>query len=178
MKLLEAQQRFSKLEQVKNAYRSRDIGLLLDERGEKLRSSIRRLIDARVIERIARDLYWHPTTAPTRYQPIEEIAALLRFGCICFIGMESAASRWGVISQIPVDRLTVVTSGREGLFCTPFGSIEYIHTKADAFEITANTIEVPDSPLKLATKQYTVAGLKRARRSLDLIIWEELADEQ
>ena len=71
-----------------------------------------------------------------------------------------------------------MTSGREGLFCTPFGSIEYIHTKADAFEITANTIEVPDSPLKLATKQYTVAGLKRARRSLDLIIWEELADEQ
>ena len=91
--------------------------------------------------------------------------------------MESAASRWGIISQIPVDRLTVVTSGREGIFPTPFGTIEFIHTAADALEIMTNTVDLPDSPLRLATKRYTVIGLKRARRSLDLIDEKELADE-
>ena len=40
-----------------------------------------------------------------------------------------------------------------------------------------NTVDVPDSPLRLATKRYTVTGLKRARRSLDLIDEKELADE-
>lgn len=178
MKVLEAQRRFAQFEHVKNAYRSRDIGLMLDESGEKLRSSIRRLVDARVVERVARDLYWHPTTAVTRFQPIEEIAALLRIGCACYVGMESAASRWGIISQIPVNHLTVVTTGREGLFSTPFGTIEFIHTKADALEIVMNTVDVPGSPLRLATKRYTVVGLKRAHRSLDLIDWEELEDDQ
>ena len=177
MKLMEAQRRFAQLEHVKNAYRSRDIGLLLEERGEKLRSTIRRLTDVRIIERVARDLYWHHTTASTRYRPVEEIAALLRIGSTCYVGMESAASRWGIISQIPVDRLTVVTSGREGIFPTPFGTIEFIHTAADALEIMTNTVDVPDSPLRLATKRYTVIGLKRARRSLDLIDEKELADE-
>ena len=139
MKLMEAQRRFAQLEHVKNAYRSRDIGLLLEERGEKLRSTIRRLTDVRIIERVARDLYWHRTTASTRYRPVEEIAALLRIGSTCYVGMESAASRWGIISQIPVDRLTVVTSGREGIFPTPFGTIEFIHTAADALEIMTFT---------------------------------------
>ena len=178
MKVLEAQRRFSQIEHVKNAYRSRDIELLLEERGEKLRSTIRRLIDTRILVRVSRDLYWHPTTTATKFQPIEEIAALLRIGSSCYVGMESAASRWGIISQIPVDRLTVVTTGREGAFPTPFGTIEFIHTRADAFEIAENTVDVPNSPLRLATRRYTVVGLKRARRSLDLIDWEELEDEQ
>ena len=47
MKTLEAQRRFSQLENAKNSYRSRDIELLLEERGEKLRSTIRRLATKR-----------------------------------------------------------------------------------------------------------------------------------
>lgn len=177
MRLMEAQRRFARFEQEKNAYRSRDIGLLLNEQGEKLRSTIRRLTDAGIVVRVARDLYWHNTAASTRYQPLEEIAAALRTGCVCYVGMESAAARWGIISQMPVDRLTVVTSGREGLFPTPFGTIEFIHTRADALEILQNTVDVPRCPLRLATKHYTVVGLRRARRSLDLIEKEGLANE-
>lgn len=71
----------------------------------------------------------------------------------------------------------MVTSGREGVFPTSFGTIEFIHTSADALEIMSNTVVVPDSPLLLATKRYAVTGLKRARRSLDLIDWEKLEDE-
>ncbi len=66
----------------------------------------------------------------------------------------------------------------EGLFSTPFGTIELIHTKAYALKITLNTVDVPESPLRLATKRYTVVGLKRAHRSLDLVDWEELEDDR
>ncbi|MFC1236434.1 hypothetical protein [Vibrio sp. F74] len=35
----------------------------------------------------------------------------------------------GDISQILMDRLTVVTKGRNGTFSTPYGVIEFTHTK-------------------------------------------------
>ena len=107
---------------------------------------------------------------------IEEVAVALRFGEFNYIGMESAASLWSVISQIPVGRLTVVTTGREGEFNTPFGAIEFIHTAADANEIISNTVDYPGHALRLATKRYAVQGLKRARRSTYLIDWEEVED--
>jgi hypothetical protein len=175
VKLLEAQRLFQQFEAQKTVYRTCEIGRLLQEDGEKLRSSIRRLEAAEVVRRVAHGVYWHRPSCVPRYEPIEETAAMLRFGLQCFVGLESAAARWGVISQIPVGRLTVVTTGREGTFQTPFGTIEFVHTKADDLEIIQNTVAVPGSPLRLATKGYTVEGLKRTRRSLDLVDWDELA---
>lgn len=176
MDVRHAEQMFRRLEGARHAFHSRDIAILLGEQGEKLRSTIRRLLAADVIERVARDLYWHAPSAPLPYAPAEEIAAALRPSDLCYVGMESAAARWGVISQIPVDRLTVVTTGREGTFPTRFGTIEFIHTKADASEIMSNTVPMEPSPLRIASKRYTVLGLKRARRSLDLIDDEEVND--
>lgn len=177
MKIIEAEKRFQRLDAQKNAYRSRDIGCLLGESGECLRSTIRRLEAEGILRRVARDVYWHSPVAVSRYDPVEEIAATLRRGEMNYIGFESAASRWGVVSQMPTDRLTVATTGREGEFPTPFGTIEFVHTGSSVDEILAHTVPLPRSPLRLATKQYAVEGLRRARRSLDLIDWEELDDE-
>jgi len=38
-------------------------------------------------------------------------------------------SEYGVISQIPLDRLTVMTTGRKGIYKTIYGTIEFTHTK-------------------------------------------------
>ena len=177
MKLIEAERRFRALETQKNVYRSRDIGRLLGVGGERLRGTIRRLETAGTVRRVARDVYWHePLTTPA-WDLLEEMAATLRRGDLNYIGFESAASRWGVISQIPIDRLTIATTGREGEFSTPLGTIEFVHTEASVDEILSQTISLPHSPLRLATKSYAVEGLRRARRSLDLIDWEELLDE-
>ena len=177
MKIIEAERLFRTLEPKKNAYRTYEIGLLLNEQGETLRSSIKRLLKAKIIERVARDVYWHLPTCAIGCQPLDEIAVMIRATEINFIGMDSAASQWGVISQIPVGRLTVMTTGREGEFNTRFGTIEFIHTKAAPTEIYRNTVPLQTSPLRIASKRYAVQGLLRAKRSLDLIDWEELEDE-
>lgn len=177
MKIVEAERRFRALETQKNVYRSRDIGHLLGENGECLRGTIRRLEAAGTVQRMARDVYWHKPLATPAWDPLEEMAAVLRRGALNYIGFESAASRWGIISQIPVDRLTVATTGREGEFPTPLGTVEFVHTEASVDEILSQTVPLPHSPLRLATKAYAVEGLRRARRSLDLIDWEELLDE-
>ncbi len=41
--------------------------------------------------------------------------------------LESALSEYGVISQIPIDRLTIMTTGRKGHYKTPYGTIEFTH---------------------------------------------------
>ena len=138
---------------------------------EALSSSVRW-----IITRLARDVYWFGDFKGRDVPAIEEVAVALRSGEFNYIGMESAASLWSVISQIPVGRLTVVTTGREGEFSTPFGTIEFIHTAADANEIISNTVDYPGHALRLATKRYAVQGLMRARRSTYLIDWEEVED--
>ena len=177
MKLLEAEKRIRIFAGRKRAFKSRELGRIFEAEGETLRSTLRRLVDAGIVERVARDLYWIDSPSAKGIPAIEELAGALRSGEFNFIGMESAASLWSVISQIPVDRLTVVTTGREGEFKTPFGVIEFIHTASSPSEIIANTVDYPGHGLRLATKDYTVRGLLRARRSVHLIDWEEVEDD-
>ena len=177
MKLLEAEKRLRAFAGKKRAFRSRELGRVFDEDGEALRSTIRRLVNSGLLMRMARDLYWVDSLSNKGIPAIEELAAALRAGEFNYIGLESAASLWSVISQIPVDRITVVTTGREGEFKTPFGVIEFTHTAVSPNEILANTVDYPGHGLRLATKEYTVRGLLRARRSTHLIDWEEVEDD-
>lgn len=177
MKLLEAEKRLRRFSGRKRAFKSRELGRVFNEDGETLRSTIRRLVGSGLMMRVARDLYWIDSPSDKGIPAIEEVAAALRAGEFNYIGMESAASLWSVISQIPVDRLTVVTTGREGEFKTPFGVIEFTHTAVNPSEIMANTVDYPGHGLRLATKEYAVRGLLRARRSMHLIDWEEVEDD-
>ena len=177
MKVIEAEKKLRAFSDRKRVFRSRELGRVLGEGGNTLRSSINRLIDSGVITRLAQDVYWVGDLKGRDVPAIEEVAVALRPGGFNYIGMESAASLWNVISQIPVGRITVVTTGREGEFDTPFGTIEFIHTAADGNEIIANTVDYPGHALRLATKKYAVQGLMRARRSTYLIDWEELEDD-
>ena len=176
MKLIEAERKLRAFSEQKRVFRSRELGRVLGESGNTLRSSIKRLLDSGIITRLARDVYWFGDFKGRDVPAIEEVAVALRSGEFNYIGMESAASLWSVISQIPVGRLTVVTTGREGEFNTPFGTIEFIHPAADANEIISNTVDYPGHALRLATKRYAVQGLMRARRSTYLIDWEEVED--
>ena len=110
MKLLEAEKRLRAFAGKKRAFRSRELGRVFDEDGEALRSTIRRLVDSGLLMRMARDLYWIDSLSNKGIPAIEELAAALRAGEFNYIGLESAASLWSVISQIPVDRITVVTT--------------------------------------------------------------------
>ena len=53
----------------------------------------------------------------------------MRRGEYSYISLETMLSEYGAISQVPIDRLTVMTTGRKGEYETPFGVIEFTHTK-------------------------------------------------
>ena len=63
--------------------------------------------------------------------------------------------------------LIVMTTGRKGQYSTPFGGIEFIHTKRKPMSLLNDFVET-GKPLPLAKKLVAYRDLKRAGRSLHL----------
>jgi len=107
---------------------------------------------------------------------IEQIAVALRRGYYSYTSLESALSEYGAISQIPVDRLTVMTTGRKGVYRTRWGTIEFTHTKRSPADILDHTCDV-GRPLRMATPQAAWRDLKRVGRNTHLVDESELTNE-
>ena len=178
MKLYDADRALVSFKSRKRAFRTHELSLVFGEEGGKLRGTIARLVKAKSLLHIARDLYWHNNAEGGMVPAIEEIAVALRPGEMNYISMESAASLWSVISQIPVGRITIVTTGKEGEFPTPFGTVEFIHTARSRQYVLENTVDYPGHALRHATKKKVVEDLLRAGRSIELIDWEEVEDDE
>ncbi|MDR3249205.1 MAG: hypothetical protein LBT39_10520 [Treponema sp.] len=88
----------------------------------------------------------------------------------CYLSLESALSDAGVISQIPLAWVTVMTGGRSGIIpCGRWGSIEYIHTQKrfeniEAFLTYDNRCHLWRASVRLALKDMRVA-----KRPMDLV---------
>jgi hypothetical protein len=103
-----------------------------------LQEGVNRLVRDTILERVSRGIYLFSFARSRDSHMIEHIAKALRRGVYNYVSLESALSEYGVISQIMMDRLTVMTSGCSGEYCTPYGIIEFTHTKRAANDIVAN----------------------------------------
>lgn len=106
---------------------------------------------------------------------LENILKTMRRGEYSYISLESALSQYGVISQIPIDRLTAMTTGRSGEYKTPWGVIELTHTERSVSDILAATIQT-NSPIKFAKKETAARDLLRVGRNTHLINKSELSN--
>lgn len=158
-------------------YRKRDLEILFDEQGKTLDQTLARLVKTGLLERVAQGIYVFTLSAHNGTNTIEHIARNLRRGELTYESLESALSQWGVISQIPLDRITLMTTGRSGEYKTPFGVIEFTHTKVPAETILQNIVERKDHALPIANKHYAYANLKSVGRNLDLVRKEELNEQ-
>ncbi len=154
-------------------YTKRDLSKILSETGDLLAQTLRRLVDQDILQRVARGAYIYARSRQISGYTIEEIAQALRRGEYNFLSLESILSEYGRISQIMIDRITVVTTGRSGEYETPYGVIEFTHTKADPQEILANTLWRKPHPLPIATEDYALRGLRKSRRNLGMLTEED-----
>lgn len=159
-------------------YRTRELGLLFNEEGNTLRSTMRRLVADGVLERVARDVYLYKLSYHLGADVLGEIAVFAKQGEFCYESFESAASQWGVISQIPMGALTVATTGASGEERTPYGTIEYTHVDGTFLEARKGTVSRrPRTALAIAKKERAVEDLVSQGRSLDLIDWEAVDED-
>lgn len=141
-----------------------------------LRAGIKRLQNDGILTRISNGVYLYHLAHSKGSNTLEQIAKTIRRGEYSYVSLESALSDFGVISQIPVDRLTIMTTGRSGEFKTPLGTIEFTHTKRDPIDIIENTCLV-GRPLRLATKHTAYRDLKRVGRNIHLVNKEALYED-
>ena len=156
----------------------RDIEKLFpDERDKAMEKSLQRMVADGLIQRVAKGLYVNPSATSKNRWLAEEIAKALRPGCISYVSLESILSEYGSISQIPINRLTVMTTGRSGVHKTPYGTIEFTHTKRARPEILGRTLAPKGRPLRIATRSAAVRDLMRVGRNINMIIHDEPEDE-
>ncbi|MCL2024159.1 MAG: hypothetical protein FWG78_00025 [Coriobacteriia bacterium] len=159
-------------QQGRYVYSTSDLAKIVDDpTPAAFRKTIERLVTQDVLVRAARGVYVFAYSRHLGPTTIEDVALTLRRGEYVFESLESALSQWGRISQIPLDRITLMTTGRRGEYRTPYGVIEFTHTGASPTEIQQNIIDRRDigHPIPIANEEYALRNLRRVGRNRALV---------
>lgn len=143
--------------------------LFMNDNDKTFNEGLGRLVKAGLLVRACRGVYVNPYALAKDSYTIEHIAKALRRGEFNYVSLESALSEYGAISQILLDRLTVMTTGREATYRTPYGTIEFTHTHRPTADILASMHTVPQRPLRVATKAAAWRDLKRVGRNNNMV---------
>ncbi|MCG9721916.1 hypothetical protein L1D47_11355 [Shewanella sp. Isolate7] len=142
--------------------------LFFEDTDTGFKQSVTRLVRRNILEQPVKGVYVYVLSKNKGRRMIEMIASALRKYDYNYVSLESALSQYGAISQIPIDRITIMTTGRKGIFKTPYGVIEFTHTKRDPLDIIDNTIKT-DHPLRIATPEAAFRDLKRVGRNINMV---------
>jgi len=132
--------------------------------------TLKRLVKEEVLIKAVRGIYVYAYAyaADSDSYTLQHIARAMRQGEYLYLSMESVLSEAGYISQILIDRITVMTTGREGTHHTPFGVIEFVHTKRSLND-TLPYLKKGNGGLLEATAPIAWRDLKRVGRNIDMV---------
>lgn len=150
--------------------------LFRDDTPKAFAAGLDRLVRAGVLVRACRGVYVNPHAQSLDSRVVERIAQALRPGAYNYVSLESRLSETGAVSQIPLDRLTVMTTGRKGTYRTPYGVIEFTHTKRPVADVLAHILQEEGRPLRVASPAAAWRDLKRVGRNLALVDPGAIAD--
>jgi hypothetical protein len=119
--------------------------------------------------RVARGIYTSSITPPDLSKALFNVAKKLRAGFFNYISLESQLSHTGDISQITMDRLTVITKGRKGEFNTSYGIVEFIHTKKTLEQLENDVYFDFEIKMFRASTSRAIADLKACRRNTHML---------
>lgn len=137
--------------------------------------AIQRACQEGILESLTPGIYLNPRAHSYDGHLLEWLARLLRSGprVYTYISLESALSRYGLISQMPVDRLTLMTTGRRGEIKTPYGVVEFTHTRRKGKSLLDSMLpKAKDEVLPLATQQAALRDLQHVGRNTHLLLSE------
>lgn len=153
------------------------IGLLFpDEPSHTIAISLSRHAKTGIITQVCRGVYANPRSSCSPDFQAEHLVQIIRPGDQSYLSLESVLSEAGYLSQMP-NRLTFITTGRSQTFDTPYGIIEFVHSRTDR-KTFLDDCEYDDARgVWIASIQKAAADAKKTRRSLDLIDWPELKND-
>lgn len=141
------------------------------------KSLLSRAQRAGILQRVCKGIYLYPRVG---YRPglvLFHTAAKLRADAFNYLSLETVLSDVGVISQIPPNWITLMSTGRSHVVnCGRFGHIEFIHTKRRPDAVADQLVYDAERRLWCASTSLALEDMKRTRRNTDLIDWT-FADE-
>jgi predicted transcriptional regulator of viral defense system len=131
-----------------------------------------RAVKEHYLSRICRGLYLYPKVRPEGGLILQHAVSKLRPLGLNYLSLETVLSDAGVISQIPINRIMVMSSGRSSVIeCGNWGSIEFVHTRQQPAELADYLSYDEKSRLWRANISQAIRDMKATHRSLDLIDW-------
>lgn len=121
------------------------------------------------LRRVVNGLFESTLTPPDPTTAIYKIIKKLRSDVLSYISLETQLSRTGDISQLIMGRVTVMTKGRSGTFSTPYGVIEFTHTKKPISDIAPHLYFDPSINMYAATTEQAIADLKNCKRNTHML---------
>ncbi|CAI9008010.1 type IV toxin-antitoxin system AbiEi family antitoxin [Pseudomonas sp. IT-P294] len=124
------------------------------------------------LTRLCRGLYLFEAAKPSSGLVLFHAAARLRAMQFNYISLETALSDCGVISQIPINWISLMSSGRSStISCGRWGTIEFVHTRQKPQDLVDQVHYDARCRLWRATPQQALRDMKAAKRNMDLIDW-------
>ena len=136
-----------------------------------------RATKAGLLKRVCRGIYLYPVPNYLAGHLLFHTAARLRAGEFNYISLETVLSDAGVISQVPINWISLMTSGRSHVVdCGDHGHIEFVHTAQRPDDVSDELIYDPERHLWRASVSQALRDMKATRRSMELVD-EEAARE-
>jgi len=125
-----------------------------------------------VLERVCQGVYQYAGAPDNSGLILFHAAALLRARHFNYIGLETVLSEAGLISQIPMAWITLVSTGRSATVnCGRFGTIEFVHTERAMSQIIGELSYDSARHLYRASPELALADMRRFNRStIDMIL--------
>jgi hypothetical protein len=147
-------------------------GLLPDLSTAAFKTLLSRVVGDGDLARVCRGLYLYERVDYPRGQLLFHAAARLRADTFNYISLETVLSDAGVISQVLINRITLMSAGRSNVIdCGAWGTIEFVHTRARPERIVDQLHYDTRCHLWRASVPLALRDMRVTRRNPDLIDW-------
>lgn len=137
-------------------------------------SLLSRAVQTGIMERVCRGLYLHAPSAPNDGLLLFHAAARLRANFFNYISLETALSDAGIISQMPLNRITLMSSGRSNeIDCGRWGVIEFVHTSQRPEHVANELTYDTHCGLWRASVDLALRDMRATRRDTGLVNWNK-----
>jgi hypothetical protein len=144
--------------------------ILYTLQAEAFRAVLWRAERSGMLQRVCRGLYLYDQVPFKRGMVLYKAVNKLRPLAFNYLSLESVLCDAGVISQMMLDRLTIMSSGRSSLVdCGVWGTLEFVHTRQKAAALAPQLRWDADGGLWRASPAKAWQDLQWARRNLDLV---------
>lgn len=150
-----------------------EIARILGEprRSRAIETTLSSMVKAKALERVSRDIYVVPLLTQCAEVPLlDQIAQTAADPYLAVESLESAASQWGIVSQIYARGASYVTTGRTRTITCAYGSIVLVHTSMDAPTLWASSLDRGERRTRITNRETTLRLLRRTGRAERYVI--------